>query len=84
MNTMINPQYLDVGAGISVGGGRVYITLDAGWPSGAYPLPTHATWTPDALTTPGSRFNTRFRTDHRDHARCRMGRSTTSSVSANP
>lgn len=53
MNTMVNPQYLDVGAGVSVGGGRVYITLDAGWPSGSYPLPTHATWTPDALTTPG-------------------------------
>jgi uncharacterized protein YkwD len=53
MNTMVNPQYLDVGAGISVGGGRVYITLDAGWPTGAYPLPTHATWTPDALATPG-------------------------------
>jgi uncharacterized protein YkwD len=53
MNTMINPQYLDVGAGVSVGGDRVYITLDAGWPSGAYPLPTRQTWTPDALTTPG-------------------------------
>jgi uncharacterized protein YkwD len=53
MNTMINPQYLDIGAGISVGGGRVYITLDAGWPTGTYPLPTRQTWTPDALTTPG-------------------------------
>ncbi len=53
MNTMVNPQYLDVGAGVSVGGGRVYITLDAGWPTGAYPLPTHATWTPDAMATPG-------------------------------
>jgi hypothetical protein len=53
MNTMTNPQYLDVGAGVSVGGGRVYITMDAGWPSGTYPLPTRQTWTPDALTTPG-------------------------------
>jgi len=53
MNTMINPQYLDVGAGISVGGGRVYITMDAGWPSGNYPLPTRQTWTPGANTTPG-------------------------------
>jgi len=53
MNTMINPQYQDVGAGISVGGGRVYITLDAGWPTGAYTLPTRQTWTPDALATPG-------------------------------
>ena len=51
MNTMINPQYLDVGAGVSVAGGRVYITMDAGWPSGAYPLPTHQTWTPEG--TPG-------------------------------
>jgi hypothetical protein len=48
---MINPQYLDVGAGISIAGGRVYITMDAGWPSGAYPLPTHQTWTPEG--TPG-------------------------------
>jgi hypothetical protein len=53
MNTMINPQYMDVGAGVSVGGGRVYITLDAGWPSGTYPLPTRSTWTPDPLYTPG-------------------------------
>jgi uncharacterized protein YkwD len=53
MNTMINPQYLDVGAGVSVGGGRVYITMDAGWPSGAYPLPTRQTWTPDALVPAG-------------------------------
>lgn len=51
MNTMINPQYLDVGAGVVVGGGRVYITMDAGWPSGAYTLPTHQTWTPEG--TPG-------------------------------
>jgi hypothetical protein len=53
MNTMINPQYLDVGAGVSVGGGRVYITMDAGWPSGNYPLPTRQAGTPGANTTPG-------------------------------
>ena len=53
MNTMINPQYLDVGAGVAIGGDRVYITLDAGWPSGAYPLPTRQTWTPDGNGTPG-------------------------------
>jgi uncharacterized protein YkwD len=53
MNTMINPQYLDVGAAVAVGGGRAYITLDAGWPTGSYPLPTHAVGTPDVLTTPG-------------------------------
>ena len=53
MNTMINSQYLDVGAGMSVAGGRVYITMDAGWPSGAYPLPTRQTWTPEGNTTPG-------------------------------
>jgi hypothetical protein len=53
MNTMINPQYLDVGAGVAIGGGRVYITLDAGWPSGTYPLPTRQTWTPEGNITPG-------------------------------
>ncbi len=51
MNTMINPQYTDVGAGVGVGGGRVYITLDAGWPEGRYPLPTRLTWTPGGLAT---------------------------------
>ncbi len=51
MNTMINSQYKDVGAGVVVGGDRVYITLDAGWPEGRYPLPTRMTWTPDSLTT---------------------------------
>jgi len=38
---------------MSVAGGRVYITMDAGWPSGAYPLPTRQTWTPEGNTTPG-------------------------------
>jgi len=51
MNTMINSQYTDVGAGVVVGGDRVYITLDAGWPEGRYPLPTRMTWTPDSLAT---------------------------------
>ncbi len=46
MNTMINPQYKDVGAGVVVGGDRVYVTLDAGWPEGRYDLPTRQTWTP--------------------------------------
>ena len=46
MNTMINAQYQDVGAGVAVGKDRVYITLDAGWPEGRYPLPTRMTWTP--------------------------------------
>ncbi len=54
MNTMINSQYTDVGAGVVVGGDRVYITLDAGWPEGRYPLPTRMTWTPGGLSTPGT------------------------------
>ncbi|MBN2257877.1 MAG: LysM peptidoglycan-binding domain-containing protein [Anaerolineaceae bacterium] len=53
MNTMINPQYQDVGAGVVIGNNRVYITMDAGWPSGTYPLPTRQTWTPEGGPTPG-------------------------------
>ena len=84
MNTMVNPQYLDVGAGVSVGGGRVYITLDAGWPTGAYPLPTHAnldTGCPDHTwrLLQLSRSN-RSLFPHP----CRMAPSTISSGSANP
>jgi uncharacterized protein YkwD len=51
LNTMINAQYKDVGAGVVVGGDMVYITLDAGWPEGRYTLPTRVTRTPGNLAT---------------------------------
>lgn len=35
MNTMINPQYKDIGAGVSISNGMVYYTIDVGYTAGS-------------------------------------------------
>ncbi|MCK5429875.1 MAG: CAP domain-containing protein, partial [Anaerolineales bacterium] len=39
LNTMLSPNYQDVGAGVAVSGSAVYITLDVGYIAGAAPPP---------------------------------------------
>jgi LysM repeat protein len=67
LNTMISPNYTDIGVGVAVGGNTVYYTLDAGYITGSpgagsnptapvtggSPVPTRLSIIPVQLATPG-------------------------------
>ncbi len=51
LNTMLSPNYQDVGVGVGVSGGVVYYTMNAGYVSGA-PAPQQTPTTPADGTSP--------------------------------